>query len=207
MAFIQELEDLDFDDLLAEFDWPTLPDSGELGFVLFQELAAKLRDRDPGRATGELLRRYGCADSDRAVGIVFGLTMDAEDAAHLPLVRAAVERPEPDVVAEAIDGRRHLGDTDSSSRIEALLDSPHVRVRSAVLRYLAGTKHPDAVAILRASLDDPEGNVRANAVDELVELAGLEAELWVLPLANDPCELVRNIVRDALAAEREYPRD
>lgn len=205
MAFIEELEHLNFDELLAEFDHPTVTDLAELGFVYFEEVAAKLRERNPDRAVRELLERYGGADEERAAGILFGISVDPErDQVHIPRLRAALERPEPDVVAEAIDRLRNLNDANSAPQVEVLGGSPAVRIRSAVLRYLAGTNHPDAVARLRAGLDDLDGNVRANAVEELVDLVGLEAEPWVMPLAEDPDELVRDTVRDALAIEHQW---
>lgn len=208
MAFLKELEQLNYEALLAEFDEPRLRAYDEVGDMYFEEVAWELRQRDPTRAAAALLERYGGADATRAAAVLMALARDRErDVIHLPLLRAALERPEPDVVAEAIDSLSHLADTESSPRIEALLTSEHTRVRSAALRYLAATEHPDAVAILRAALDDEQGNVRANAVEELVELVGLPAEPWVLPLAEDPCELVRDTVRDALAMERENPSD
>ncbi len=57
-----------------------------------------------------------------------------------------------------------------------IVTDPDPKVRAAALRFLAAQHHPDAVRVLRDALSDSDPYVRANAVESLVELTGLEAE-------------------------------
>ncbi len=208
MAFLEELEDLDFEALLAEFDHPALPIYAELGNAYFDEVAVALRERDPEQATRALLERLNSADSARAAAILLALSLHQErDQSHAPAFRAALAHQSPEVVAAAVDALSAVGDSSPSAQIVPLVGDPDPKVRAAALRFMAAEHHPDAVRALRAALRDSDVYVRANAVESLVELTGLEAEQWVTPLARDPAPLVRDTVAAALEMERDQAGD
>lgn len=196
--------------LLSEFDHPALPISAELGdpYLYLGEVAGGLRERNPERAARVLLERLDGADTARAAAILGGLSMRQEqDRSHAPTFRAALADRRPEIVAAAVEALSTVGDTSCSAQIAQLAADPDPTVRAAALRFMAAERHPDAVRVLRGALGDCDLYVRANAVESLVELVGLEAEPWVSPLAHDPARLVRETVADALEFERENPRD
>jgi HEAT repeat protein len=202
MAFLKELEERTFEQLVTDFDREMPAAHRDLGDVYFQEVAWELRRRDPERAAQALLARLPRADPARVSAALLALSSDHEcDRKYIPILRAQLEHRSPAVKAAAIDGLRVLGDLDSAPRIEPLADSPNPAVRAAALRFLAGTEHPDALRRLRAALADEDPYVRANAIDELVPIAGARAHRWIAPLANDPAEIVRRTVAEALKTD------
>jgi HEAT repeat protein len=199
MAFLQELEERTFDQLVTDFDGEIPGVHRDLGDVYFQEVAWELRRRDPERAARALLARLPRADPARVSAALLALSADGErDRKYVPTLRAQLDHPSPSIQSAAIDGLRVLGDVDSAPRIEPLAHSPDPAVRAAVLRFLAGTEHPDALRRLRAALADEDPYVRANAIDGLVPIAGARGRRWIAPLAEDPAEIVRRTVAEAL---------
>lgn len=203
MAFLKELEERPFDQLVTDFDGEIPAVHRDLGAVYFQELAWELRRRDPERGAQALLGRLSGADPARASAALLALSSDGErDRKYIPTIRGQLDHRSPMVQAAAIDGLRVLGDADSGPRVEPLADSPDPAVRAAVLRFLAGTGHPGALGRLLAALADEDAYVRANAIDELVPIAGARAYRWIAPLADDPAEIVRRTVAEALKTDR-----
>jgi HEAT repeat protein len=202
MAFLKELEDRTFDQLVTDFDGEIPAVHRDLGDAYFQEVAWELRRRDPERAAQALLARLPRADPARVSGALLALSSDGErDREYIPTLRAQLDHRSPAVQAAAIDGLRVLGDVHSAPRIEPLADNPNPAVRAATLRFLAGADHPDALRRLRAALADEDPYVRANAIDELVPIAGDRAHSWIAPLADDPAEIVRTTVAKALKTD------
>ena len=152
MAFLQELEERTFDQLVTDFDGEIPGVRQDLGDVFFQEVAWELRRRDPERAAPVLLARLPRADPARVSAALLALSADGErDRQYIPTLRTELDHPSPSVQSAAIDGLRVLRDVDSAPIIEPLADSPDPAVRAAALRFLAGTEHPDALRRLRAA--------------------------------------------------------
>lgn len=202
MAFLTELKERTFDQLVADFDGEIPAVHRDLGDVYFQEVAWELRRRDPEKAAQALLARLPHADPARVSATLLALSSDPErDRKYIPTLRAQLDHRSLAVQAAAIDGLRVLGDLDSAPRIEPLADSPNPDARAAALRFLADTENPVALRRLRAALADEDPYVRANAIDELVPIAGARARRWIAPLADDPAEIVRRTVAEALKTD------
>ena len=169
---IDELEHLDDGALLHELDHPT-PLVDWLGPDYLDEVACALRRRDPTAAAEALAKGLANADVSRSTAILLALSLFGhDDARQAPVFAAALSDQRPEVAAAAIDALNAVGDTTQSVTIGTRARDPDPLVRAAVLRYVAGQRHPEAVRLLREGLRDRDLHVRANAVESLGELVG-----------------------------------
>lgn len=80
------------------------------------------------------------------------------------------------------------------ARLKDGLSSSSVKVRVIAVAAVAKTKDPEAAALLRPMLADPEAAVRAAAVDGLVLLKDAGAAAAIAKLKDDPDAAVRAVV-------------
>ena len=89
-------------------------------------------------------------------------------------------------------------------RVEALVKSPHARVRKAALVALATTNHPAAVMHLSGAIKDADLLVRLGAIELLGKVKSHDAVLRLHDLANDSQERHREAAATALVAQQEW---
>lgn len=175
----------------------------ERGLALM-ELAVRLgQSGEPG--ADFLLQRLPGADAERARAILLGLTaVPTEVLARRKerfgkVLREHLQDERPLVVAEAIDGLRLLGFKEAMPDVAPLLQHASPYVAGSVLRFLSRHDPVQAHPLLLAALDSPEPLVRQNAIDELEELACVEALPRLRTLVADRDELVRQAAQTAVA--------
>jgi len=110
VSFLEELDDLGYDELVVRFDGPPLDDLVENSpHVFYQEVAMLLRERDPHAGAAFLRGRAGSDQPPaRLVGALFGLSWQgAADIEHRPRALGTA--------------RRRLGD-DQALEVRAAVD-------------------------------------------------------------------------------------
>lgn len=197
MGFLPELDGLGVPALLTAFDGPIPTEHRELEEAYYEEVALVLVKRDVEGAGRALLDRLADADAPRRCAIISALPE-----VMLAFLRDAISDDDGQVVARAIDGLTQLHDDDSLTLVRALWRHPRGEVRSAVVRYEARIEGWQAVPLLVDALGDLDGQVRANAVEELAEMECSGALPAIRSLADDQDRLVRETVRDVLTADR-----
>ncbi len=85
-----------------------------------------------------------------------------------PLLLAALDDPEPEVVVEAVKGLGQIADPASAPALARTAQSRDSRVRATVASALTRIVVPAAESTLRALCRDVDARVRANAVDAIV---------------------------------------
>lgn len=129
------------------------------------------RDRD----CGWLLDYVDHGNPEIRVGVIQALSRYPSVRKAVEGVREALDDPEPKVRCTAIDGIRECYETGPNEKLLALAGDEDPSVRRAAVRALAKFKVPEAVAILRRHLDDPDlFDVVSWALAELGDLESLE---------------------------------
>jgi HEAT repeat protein len=92
--------------------------------------------------------------------------------------------------------------------LEAAFDGGVSAIRDAVVRVLCRMRHPDASAVIRKALDDPEPSIREAAIRALDELGGRGVLRRFEEMARlDPSTAVRRAAAAALARQPQPASD
>src|SRR5258707_14386289 len=89
---------------------------------------------------------------------------------------------DPLIIAEAVEGLRHLGAKDFLNQISELSNHHSPVVRASVLRYKAKLWPEQAFQMLIQAVSDGDFIVRESAIDELAELGRPEAIPHIQPI-------------------------
>ncbi len=173
VSFLEELDDLGYDELVVRFDGPPLDDLVENSpHVFYQEVAMLLRERDPHAGAAFLRGRAGSDQPPaRLVGALFGLSWQGPaDVEHRPLLLGQLGHPDELVVQEAIDGLASLGSSQDVDVVASHATHPSPYVRGAVLRYRQRVFDVAARPWLLTGLSDADPVVRFWALDALDDL-------------------------------------
>lgn len=111
-----------------------------------------------------------------------------------PLLLAALDDPEPEVVVEAVKGLGQIADPASAPALARTAQSRDSRVRATVASALTRIVAAPAEATLRALCRDVDARVRANAVDAIVcfHLDRATMRRFYASLLNDEHHRVRS---------------
>ncbi len=207
MGFFPELDELTATELMAAFgsderifrDVP--PEERELWL---QEVGYKIAREAGERGLDFLMQSAAGADAARLRGILLGVSAGAGD--WLARRREKVKEfllgfltdPQPSVTAEAIDALRALGFHEAANQLTPLLAHESPYVVGAVLRFLSWHDPEAARPVLVGKLGSPEPIIRENAVDELDDIACVEALPQLRRLLNDEDADVRQAATAAV---------
>jgi HEAT repeat protein len=124
----------------------------------------------------------------------------ARDSVVVALLRRAVDDSVPEVRDEAVSALG--GARDGRSRavlLDLLTSAKHADVRGEVVQQLAGGGDDVVAVLLRVAFDDPEDDVRSEAVDAIKETDGAAATRALRDIAQrHPQRHLRSEARDAL---------
>ncbi|HET7090537.1 MAG TPA: HEAT repeat domain-containing protein [Anaerolineae bacterium] len=115
------------------------------------------------------------------------------DASAVSVAAAGLLHPETAVRRVSVEILGHLPLPGASDALIDALSDQDAEVRAAALHALACAKATPALLDIAACLNDPEPEVRTEAVDALSQLAGYRRGLvtWIHPLLADPYPAVR----------------
>ncbi|NJM59583.1 MAG: HEAT repeat domain-containing protein [Oscillatoriales cyanobacterium RU_3_3] len=207
MSLYPELDNLDLTQLINCFH-KTFPNGESDNFAYFGEVA--LRIRQQGKAGIDFLfEELDLANLDRLRGIILALTFPppVEHPSLRDILLSYLHDRRPSIVADAVDGMRFLGATDTADAVLPLSTHPDPYVRGSVLRFVSHLFPLSAPPILLKALQDPHYIVRENAIDELDDLGAIEAINYIRPFLSDPHPDVVQAAQTAISNLEELASD
>jgi HEAT repeat protein len=198
VTYYPELDNLGLAELVQRFHGPPL-EGEEYADVYYQEVALHIREHEEAGAAF-LFQDLENEDEHRLRAVLLALTVPAFEPVRVGnILRSYLQDRRPMIVAEAIDGLSRLGMRDVREQVATFGGHPSPYVRGAVLRYM-GRLFPDvAKPMLLEALHDPHYIVRENAVDELDDLAAVNALPAIRPLLADAHAHARQAAETAVA--------
>jgi serine/threonine-protein kinase len=138
--------------------------------------------------------------ADRVFGIRFiaalGLaTFNAEKAAAVPVLTAALTSKEADVVGQALAALARFGEkiTQAGRTPEEMLDSTDPKLRLAAVSIVRALPPGEAVPLLRRLVADPDPDVRHAGVDAIEDVKDKDQAIKLYkPLVSDADPVVRS---------------
>jgi hypothetical protein len=199
MGLYPELNNLNLEQLVEAFKNQHL-EGAEPTFAYFSEVALLIEQQGEAGITF-LWQEIDFADTERLRAIIFALA-DSKSESHLLRDRllSYLKDERPLIIAEAIEGLRHQGETgaDVVDRMLALSQHESPYVRNSVIRYFASLPPDKALSLIRPFLNDADAGVRETAVDELGYLGETDALPYIRPLLNDPDLHVREAAQTTI---------
>ena len=169
---------------------------------LRSELGAALTlHDDPGPVLRAVTRVFETDRDERVrAETIAWLGNRGRDSAVVALLRRAVDDPAPEVRDEAVSalgGAR--GGRSQTALLDLLASAKHADVRGEVVQQLAGGGNDVVAVLLKVAFDDPEEEVRSEAVDAIKETSGGVATQALRDIAQrHPDRRLRSEARDAL---------
>ena len=203
-----ELDKLNLPELIACFQ-NTVPEEESESSIYFDEVALLIQ-RQSKAGIDFLFEEIDKTNSaERLRAIIFALTFPppVENPALKNIVISYLSDERPSLVAEAVDGLRYLGATDTGDAILPLRTHPDPYVRRSVLRFISGLFPKEAPPILLEALQDPHYAVRDNAIDKLDDLGAIEAIPYIRPFLSDPHPDVVEAAQTAISNLEELALD
>ncbi len=108
------------------------------------------------------------------------------DAVTLKVLRSALESEDESQVIYSLEALRDIGTERLDPGVPKLLNHRSARVRLGVLEQLAQSGQSEHELLIQGCLQDPDVNVRAQAIISLSNLRGVEAVPQIIGFLNDP---------------------
>lgn len=207
MSLYPELDNLDLTKLINCFN-KTFPNRESDNFAYFSEVA--LRIRQQGKAGIDFLfGELDKANLDQLRGIIVALTFPPplEHPSLRDILLSYLCDRRPLIVADAVDGLRFLGATDTADAVLRLRTHLDPYVRGSVLRFISHLLPLSAPPVMLEALQDPHYIVRENAIDELDDLGAIEAIPYIRPFLSDPHPDVVQAAQTAISNLEELSLD